>query len=86
VRDWDYGAVGKPRVKRTPLYLVHELAGMFGMSAAQLIQMMSVAKRKGKYLPKAVMLVGNNRSTSPKRKYYTKEDFIKFLNDNKETT
>jgi hypothetical protein len=59
---------------------------MFGMSAAQLIQMMSVAKRKGNYLPKAVMLVGNNRSTSPKRKYYTKEDFVKFINAHKETT
>ena len=84
--SWDYGAMGKPRVKRSPLYLVHELADMFGVSATQLIQMMSVAKRKGNYLPKAVMLVGNNRSTSPKRKYYTKEDFVKFLNDNKEPT
>lgn len=74
------------RPKRPPIYMMHELAPMFGMTVEELRQMMAVASRKGEPYPQPVPHIkGNNgKYLRARLKYYNKQDFVDFLHNQKE--
>lgn len=68
------------RKKRPPVYLLQELAYMFGMTIHQLRQKMAVAARKGLPHPLPTEVKGGGGTYTSKRlQYYRKADFVKFL-------
>jgi hypothetical protein len=81
----------KPKVKRPPLFLFREIADAIGVETVKLRSMLQVAARQKRWVPPIAMQVGRatkTRSISQRRNYYRKDDFIKFLKQEKaiETT
>ena len=69
----------KPPIKRPPLFLLREIAAMFGVEELTLRAYMGHASRKGRYVPEVHVKAGSGGSVSNKRNYYRKQDFVKFF-------
>lgn len=74
------------KTKRPPLYMLREIADMFGIKESALKSMLQVAAKRKEWAPPVHIKAGGtgNLTVSPRRNYYAKADFVKFLNKEKE--